>query len=149
MVWIIAILGAVAVVVIAVVAVSRVSIELEGTMAPALLEVDDAVEVVAEAIPYEVAAVASHDDVHAVIVWVLEFFEALGMSSVYGEELGGDWVLEDRAVADEIGVVDHAVAQGIRHRPDLDSVHVTVIVDEFISYLRDIGAVGDEVDGVR
>ncbi len=145
MVWIIALLGFVAIVVIAVTAVSRVSIELEGTVAPALLEIDDAVEVVAEALPFEVSAVVSHDDVQMVILWVLEFFEALGMSSVYGEELGGEWVLDDRAVADEIGVVDHAVAQGLATGSSVDSVHVTVIVDEFISYLRDIGAVGGAV----
>jgi len=130
---------------VAIAAVSRVSAELEGTMAPALLEVDDAVEVVAEALPFEVSAVVSHDDVHRVIMWVLEFFEELGMSSDYGEELGGDWVLTDRAVADEIGVVDHVVARGIATESDVDSVHITVIADEFISYLRDIGAVGDEV----
>lgn len=149
MVWLIAILGFAAIVAIAFAAVSRVSIELEGTVAPALLEVDDAVEAVAEAVPYEVSAVVSHEEVHTVVLWVLQFFEALGMSSVYGEELGGDWVLDDRAVADEIGVVDHAVAQGITTNSTIDPVHITVIVDEFISYLRDIGAVGDEVDGVR
>lgn len=145
MVWIVALLGLIAIVVIAVVAVARVSVELEGTIAPALLEVDDAVEVVAEAIPYEVSAVVSHEDVHQVILWVLEFFEQLGMSSVYGEELGGDWVLDDRAVADEIGVIDHAVARGMSTNSDVDAVHITVIADEFISYLRDIGAVGGEV----
>ena len=92
MVWLIAIGGAVGIVVLAFVAVSRVSVELEGTMAPALLEVDEAVAVVAEALPFEVSAEVSHDDVHLVILWVLEFFEELGMSSSYGEELGGDWV---------------------------------------------------------
>ena len=141
MVWLIAIGGAVGIVVLAFVAVSRVSVELEGTMAPALLEVDEAVAVVAEALPFEVSAEVSHDDVHLVILWVLEFFEELGMSSSYGEELGGDWVLEDRAVADEIGVVDHAVAQALHVGAAIDPIHVTVIVDEFITYLRDLSLI--------
>jgi len=145
MLWLVALVGLVLIIGLAIVAVGRVSVELEGTMAPALLEVDDAVEAVAEALPFEVSAIVSHDDVQTVIVWVLEFFEELGMSSDYGEELGGDWVVADRAVADEIGVVDHVVARGLATSANLDSVHVTVIADEFISYLRDIGAVGDEV----
>ncbi len=145
MVWLIAILGVLVISAIAFVAVSRVSVELEGTMAPALLEVDEAVDIVAEAIPFEVSAVVSHDDVHTVITWVLEFFDELGMASDFGEELGGDWVLSERAVADEIGVVDYAVARSLKAGGDIDAVNVTVIADEFITYLRDIGAVGDEV----
>ena len=145
MIWVIALLGIVAIVGIAVVAVGRVSVELEGTVAPALLEIEDAVEVVADALPYEVSAVVSYEDVQSVVVWVLEFFEELGMSSTYGEELGGDWTEGERAVADEIGAVDYAVARSIQTKSSLDAVHVTVIVDALVNYLRDIGAVGDEV----
>ncbi len=135
-----------AVVAVAVAAVSRVSIELEETIAPALLEVDDAVEAVAEAIPYEVSAVLSHTDVDQIIRWVLDWFDSLGMASDFGEELGGDWVEDDEAVGDEISAVDHAVARAVSQRADLDAVHVTVVVDEFLRYLRDIGAIGDEAD---
>ncbi|GEM_PF-3429738 len=145
MIWLAAIVGLILVVGIAVFAVARVSVELEGTMAPALLELDDAVEVVAESIPFEVSAVVSHDDVSEVIRWVLDWFDRLGLVSDFGEEMGGDWVVEDQVVVDEIGVVDYAVARGIDERHDLDSVHITVIVDAFVTYLRDIGAVGDEV----
>ena len=130
---------------IAVFAVSRVSVELEGTMAPALLEMEDAVEVVSEAIPYEVSAVVSHEDVQEVITWVLEWFDELGIVSDYGEEMGGDWVRAERAVADEIGAVDFAVSRSLEEDSHIDSLHVTVIVDAFVAYLRDIGAVGDEV----
>ena len=145
MIWVALVVGFVLVVGIAVFAVARVSVELEGTMAPALLEIDDAVDVVAEAIPFEVSAVVSHEDVDEIIRWVLDWFDRLGLVSDFGEEVGGDWVVEDRVVADEIGVVDYAVARGIDDRPDLESVHITVIVDAFVQYLRDIGAVGDEV----
>ena len=114
-------------------------------MAPALLEIDDAIEVVSEALPFEVAAVVSHDDVDEVLSWVLEWFDQLGVVSDFGEEMGGDWVVEGSVIIDEIGAADYAVARGVENRPDLESVHVTVIVDAFISYMRDIGAVGDEV----
>ena len=114
-------------------------------MAPALLEMEDAVEVVSASVPFEVSAIVSHEDVEQVISWVLEWFDELGMVSDFGEEMGGDWVRADRAVADEIGAVDFAVARGIEDESNIDSLHVTVIVDAFVSYLRDIGAVGDEV----
>ena len=139
------VVGFLLIVLIAVFAVSRVSVELEGTMAPALLEMEDAVEVVSEAIPFEVSAIVSHDDVESVINWVLEWFDELGMVSDFGEEMGGEWVRTDRAVADEIGAVDFAVSRGIEEESKIDSLHVTVIVDAFVSYLRDIGAVGGEV----
>ncbi|MFT7475338.1 MAG: hypothetical protein ACI81L_002276 [Verrucomicrobiales bacterium] len=145
MIWLAALVGLVLVVAIAVAAVSRVSVELEGTIAPALLEIDDAVEVVAASLPFEVSAIVSHDDVRQVVHWVLAWFDELGMVSDFGEELGGEWIREERAVADEIGAVDYAVAQALDDDVDIDVLHVTVIVDSFVWYLRDIGAVGDEV----
>ena len=145
MVWVVVVVGFVLVSSIAVFAVSRVSVELEGTIAPALLEMEDAVEVVSEAIPFEVSAVVSHEDVEQVITWVLEWFDELGFVSDFGEEMGGEWVRGDRAVADEIGAVDFAVSRGIEEESTVDSLHITVIVDAFVAYLRDIGAVGDEV----
>ena len=145
MIVLVAVGGFLLVVLIAFFAVSRVSLELEGTMAPALLEMEDAIEVVSAAIPFEVSAVVSHEDVQSVIFWVLEWFDELGMVSAFGEEMGGDWVRSDRAIADEIGAVDFAVARGIEEESEIDSLHITVIVDAFVNYLRDIGAVGDEV----
>ena len=145
MIWIAIAVASLLVVGVALVAVSRVSVELEGTIAPALLEIDDAVEAVAEALPFEVSAVISHGDVDTVIGWVLDWFEDLGLSSDFGEELGGEWVVDDRVVADEVGAAEHAVARGLDEESRIDPLHVTVIVDAFITYLRDIGAVGDEV----
>ena len=142
---VLAIVGLLLITFIAVFAVSRVSVELEGTIAPALLEIEDAVEVVSEAIPFEVSAVVSHEDVQKVITWVLEWFDELGFVSDFGEEMGGEWVRSDRAVADEIGAADFAVSRGIEEESTVDSLHITVIVDAFVAYLRDIGAVGDEV----
>ncbi len=145
MIWLAVAVGTLLVAAVAVFAVGRVSAELEGTVAPALLEIADAVEAVGDSLPFEVSAVVSHEDVDTVIRWVLAWFEQLGLSSDFGEELGGDWVLEDRVVADEVGAADFAVRQAVASGSTLDPVHVTVIVDSFITYLRDIGAVGDEV----
>lgn len=145
MIWLAIVVGTLLVAAVALVAVARVSVELEGTAAPALLEIDDAVEVVAESLPFEVSAVVSHDDVGRVIGWVLEWFDQLGLASDFGEELGGEWVAGERVVVDEVGAAEHAVARSLSEGSDLDPVHVTVIVDSFVGYLRDIGAVGDEV----
>ncbi len=145
MIWVAIVVGLVLVVVVAVVAVSRVSVELEGTVAPALLEIEEAVMAVGESLPYEVSAVVSHDDVDTVIRWVLDWFDHLGLGSDFGEEIGGDWVIEDRVIADEVGAAEFVVAQNLAAGSAIDVVHVTVIVDSFITYLCDIGAVGDEV----
>ena len=119
--------------------------ELERTVAPALLEIDDAVEAVAEALPFEVSAQLSHADVDKIVRWVLDWFDELGFVSDFGEEFGGDWVVDERVVVNEVAAAEEAVARSLHKRPHLDPVHVTVVVDELFSYLRDIGAVGDEV----
>lgn len=145
MIWLALIIGGALVVAVALFAVGRVTGELSQTIAPALLEVDDAVEVVAQALPFEVAAVLSHDDVEHVIRWVLDWFDSLGMASEFGEEIGGDMVSAERAVADEVGAAEYTVGRAHDEQPDLDAIHVTVVVDAFLAYLRDLGAVGGEV----
>lgn len=153
MVWLIIPIGLAIVVAIALFAVGRVSAELESTVTPALLQVDDAVEAVSEALPFEVSAAISFEDVDQIIRWVLDWFDQIGLGSDYGEELGGDWVIDDPAfadgvgaVADEVGAAEYAVSRGVDERPDIDPVHTTVVVDEFMRYLADIDAVGSEVD---
>ncbi len=145
MVWVIAVVGLLAIVAIALAAVGRVADELEHTVAPAELRVADAVEAVAEAVPFEVAAVISHADVDRVIRWVLDWFEQSGLASDFGEELGGDWVGDATVTVDEVGAADYTVARALEEEPPLDAVHVTVVVDQFFVYLRDIGAIADEV----
>ena len=145
MIWVLLGLTVLVVAAIALGAVGRVSAELSETVVPALLEIDDAVEVVADALPFEVAAVLTHDDVDRIIRWAIDWFDDLGLGSDFGEELGGDWVEDERVVADEIGLVDAVVARGVTERPDLEAVHVAVVADEFLRYLRDIRAIGGEV----
>jgi len=144
-IWVLLGLTAVIVVAIALASVGRVSAELAETIVPALLEVDDVVDAVADALPFEIAAVLKHEDVDQIMRWVLDWFDEIGLGSDYGEELGGDWVEDERVVADEIGLVDAVVARGVADRPDIDAVHVTVVVDEILRYLRDIHAIGGEV----
>ena len=145
MVWALIAFAAVCVVLVAIGAVSRVTAELDQTVAPALLEVDDAVDAVADALPFEVSAQLSFGDVDLIVRWVLEWFDDLGLASEFGEELGGEWVVDDPVVVNEVAAAEHAVAQALAKRPKLDAVHVTVVVDELFTYLRDIGAIGGEV----
>lgn len=145
MIWALVVVGVIVVLAVAVGAVNRVSADLAQTVTPALLEIDDAVEAVAESIPFEVSSVLSHDDVDRIIRWVLDWFDEIGLASEFGEELGGEWVEADRLVVDEIAATNYAVARAIDTRSKFDPVHVTVVVDEFLRWLREIGAVGDEV----
>ena len=145
LVWVIVATGVVLVVAGALVAVGRVTGELEHTPAPALLRIDDAVTAVAEGLPLEVASTLSHADVGAIVGWVLDWFDDAGLASEYGEELGGDWVGDDTVTVDEVAAAEYAVARAIRSTLDLDAVHVTVVVDELMTYLRDIGAIEGEV----
>ena len=145
LVWVILIGGAMLVVAGALVAVGRVTAELERTVAPALLRVDDAVIAVSDALPFEVAAVLTYDDVERVIGWVLEWFDEVGLVSEFGEELGGEWVGDATITVDEVGATEAAVARALGRTAELDELQVTVVVDQFMRYLRDIGAIADEV----
>ena len=113
---------------------------------PTVLQLDDAVEWVADRLPFEVAAEISHNDVRRILLWQLDYFDTIGLASAGGAELGGESVPEDHAlvVADDDAAVDFVVERAEASRADISALHVVCVLDLQMQYLREIGAVGVE-----
>lgn len=142
------VLAAVAVFVTAAVAVGAAVNRTAAQPPPAVLQLDDAVDWIAERVPFEVAAQISHDDVRQILYWQLDFFDSIGLAAESGAELGGEAVPADHAavVADEQDAVDFVVERALASGRELTPLHVVCVLDLQMQYLREIGAVGERAE---
>lgn len=150
MAWVFFVLGAVVVLMIAFVALGRTVGRLEQQRPPAVFEVVVAVPWIAARLPDEVTARVSYDDVATVIGWHLDWFADVGVSSEHGEELAGEGVVHEGAVAVEDAAIDALVARAVAEADaggrQIEPLDVVCILDLQMHYLRSIGAVGDEAE---
>ncbi len=133
------VLAAVATVVIALVAVGREAFTLGFRPKEALFDLDEAVDYVAERLPFEVSARLSYEDVRRILVWHLDYLAAKDVppdaaSAVAGT---GPVVVED----------DESVAYILGRDDELSADDVFAVVQGGHAYLSAIGAVGGEVPG--
>ena len=134
--------GAVAVVAIAVAAVAVAVGRLENETAPAVYELEGAVDYIADRLPGEVTARVSYDDVRKVAGWHLDWFASVGLATDYGTDLGDPAVDVGKvAVADTDAAVDAVVARSLKSGGP-EPVDVVCICDLQMQYLTEIGASG-------
>ncbi|HEV2069851.1 MAG TPA: hypothetical protein VGR26_08665 [Acidimicrobiales bacterium] len=138
MVVVIAAVALAAVFVIAAVAIGRESTRLAAEPPRPVFDLDEAVDWVAGEIPFDVAAVLSHDDVRQILQWSLTHLRsralsgngsdpaAVGDSVVVGEEESVEYVL------------DRARAAGSSY----SRAQVKAVLDAQLAYLQAIGAAG-------
>jgi hypothetical protein len=143
--WIFFAVGAVAVTLIAFVAIGQVVGRLATERPPAVYDINDAAMWIGDRLPEEVTARLSYDDVGLVLGWHLDWFNEVGVSSRYGQELAGEEVRREGAIAPEDGAIDAVVARSLAAGGP-DAVDVVCILDLQLAYLRAIGAVGDAVE---
>jgi hypothetical protein len=129
--------------------VGSTSARLAAQPAPAVLKLDEAVDWIAERLPYEVAAEISHDDVNRILQWHLDYFDEVGLASEYGEELGGEVVPAgaEPVVAGDDDAVDYVVARAIDDGHGITPLHVVCVLDLQLRYLDEIGAIGPTAEG--
>ena len=139
-IWLIAAVGAVAVLAVAFVAVGVAVGRLEQETAPSVYRLSDAVEYVADRLPDEVTARISYDDVRTVLGWHLDWFASVGLATSHGAELGDPAVaVGELAVADTDAACDAVVARSLSEGGP-DPVDVVCILEAQFSYLAEIGA---------
>ena len=142
--WIFFGVGAVVVVVIALVAVGGAVGQLEVERNPVVYDLNDAVLWIAERLPDEVTARISYDDVAQVLKWHLDWFGDIGVASDHGQELATERVRIDGAVAAQDAAIDAIVARSVASDGP-DAVDVVCVLELQNRYLAAIGAIGDEV----
>ncbi len=140
------ILGAVLVVVIALVSVGRVVARMATQSRPAIYELPDAVDWIADRLPDEVTARISYADVARILEWHLDWFAEAGLSSRYGEELGGESVADD-AVGVEDAAVEAVVARSLATKGAPEPVDVVCVLDLQMKYFEVIGAIDNDDHG--
>jgi hypothetical protein len=122
------VLTTLAVLAIAALAVRRSEALLARYPAPALFEVDEAVEFVASALPGDVSARLSYEDVEALLGWQLVHLAGRqGDVDIAGEEVVADLVHRSEADGRDIGVAD-----------------VRAVLAAEADYLGAVGAIDDD-----
>lgn len=126
---------------IAAVVVGREARRLDAVAPSPTFDIDEAVEWIAEHLPYDVSAVLSHDDVRQIIDWNLEFFRLKGVSGN-----GHAAASEGPVVVGGAETVDYVLARAQALGESYTAAQVHAVLDAQMSYLEAIGAIGPEVD---
>ena len=134
------IVAALAVIAIGLVTVGRVVGRLSVVPPTSVFDEDEAVEWIADRLPYEVSAQLSHDDVRRIVLWHLEYLENEGVATeaAYAEAAPDNVVVgEDDALAYVLG---RATEAGL----EADDTQIAQVLDTERAYLAAIGAIGPE-----
>jgi hypothetical protein len=140
MAWVIIGVAVVAVLAIALVTVGGVAGRLAAEPPLSVYDEDEAVEWIADRLPFEVAAQLTHDDVRALLLWHLEYYESKGIATetAFGVTPEGVVLADDDSLAYVLGRASEA---GL----DVDDVQVVTVIDAERDYLAAIGAIGPRV----
>ena len=124
---------------VAAVVVGREARRLDAEPPRPVFDPDEAVEWVANHLPFEVSAVLSHDDVRQILDWNLQYFRSKGVSG-NGSTPHLDAPIVVGGAETVAYVLDRASQTGSDYTPE----QVHAVLDAQMSYLEAIGAVGPE-----
>jgi hypothetical protein len=139
------VLGAVVVFVIAAVVIGRESSRLGHEPRSAVIDIDEAMEHVADRLDDEHAARITYDEVRHIVRAYLDHLDRRGVSAAPGRELpaasesAGPVVVDDDALAAALERVDDT---GL----DVTDADVLAVVDLIVDYLAAVGAVGPRAE---
>jgi len=142
-IWIFVVVSALVAFVVAAVSVGSVTAQQAAKSRPAVYDLDDAVDFVADHLDPEITAVLSFDDVRQVLLWHLDYLQTKGVAS-YGTDadVSGSLVVvtDDEPIAFILGRADDADIE-------IADEQVVAILAAQEGYYRAIGAFGPEVSG--
>ena len=141
-VWLFAVLAALLVFAIAAATVGREAFRLGHQPPPTIFDLDEAVAQVADALPFEVQARLSYDEVRELILSELDHLESRGVLAAPGDEVA----LQDGDTPDVVVADDDAVAVVLGRAEELEmdvtDEDVYQVISALLGYLAEIGAVG-------
>ncbi len=142
LIWVFVVIAAVATFVVAAVAVGSVTASQSLKPRRALYDLDEAVEFVADALPDDVTAAISFDDVRAILGWHVDYLATKGVATYRtDDEVNAELVVvsDDEPVA---WILGRAEELGL----DVTDEHVVEVLAAEDLYYRRIGAIGDAVE---
>lgn len=124
---------------IAAVVIGREARRLDAVPPRPVFDLDEAVDWVAEHLPFEVSAVLSHDDVRRIIDLNLEFFR-MKATSGNGHASAG----EGPVVVGGAETVEYVLRRAAALGETYTAPQVHAVLDAQMTYLEAIGAIGPE-----
>ena len=141
MLWLFALLGLVIVVVIGLVVLGRETARLATAARPAVFDMTQAVDFIADRLPAETQARISHDDVR----WVLMAdADLLDEATAEPDPHAPDPLEELPQIVDEDAAVARILELADSSGRDLADEDVVAVLDARLAYLEAIGAIGPE-----
>jgi hypothetical protein len=131
------------VVAIGLVAVGAVTGRLSAQPKRSVFDVEEAVDYIADRLPGEVTAQLSYDDVATIVGWHLDYLENKGVAGESDHDL--EDLPEGPSVTDDDEGVAYVIGRANERGMEVDDVHVFLVLDIELQYLRAIGAVGSAV----
>jgi len=126
---------------IAALVVGREARRLDAAPPRAVFDPDEAVEWVANHLPFEVSAVLSHDDVRRILAWNLQYFKLKGLSAN-----GSTVYVTTPSIVQTSEAVAFVLEQAAGEGADFSAEQVTAVLEAQFSYLEAIGAIGPAAD---
>jgi hypothetical protein len=139
MVLVFVIAAAAIVFIVAAAVIGREARRLDAVPPKPVYDMTEAVQWVADHLPFDVSAVLSYDDVQNIIDWNLEYFRSKGVS--------GNGSSPHPAGAVVVGgaeTVEYVLAKAILAGVDYTPAQVHAVLEAQMAYLVAIGAVGQE-----
>jgi hypothetical protein len=128
---------------VAAIVVGREARRLDAVPPRPIFDPDEAVEWVANHLPFDVSAVLSHEDVRRILDWSLQYYRSKGVSgSVSGN--GSAPHLETPIVVGGAETAAYVLDQVVRSGSEFTAEQVHAVLEAQMGYLEAIGAVGPE-----
>ncbi|MGN6695856.1 MAG: hypothetical protein ACTHN0_16890 [Aquihabitans sp.] len=158
MTWLFLIVGLVLVVVIGLVVLGRETARLSDVGRPAVFDMTEAIDFIADRLPAETQARISHDDVRWVLLADADLLED-ATAELPPPAASADHDAEDddaegeaadpqleRQVVDEDAAVARILELADESGRDLDDADIVAVLDGRLAYLEAIGAIGPQAD---
>ncbi|WP_421120708.1 hypothetical protein ACE2AJ_05220 [Aquihabitans daechungensis] len=143
MTWIFLLLGLAIVVVIGLVVLGRETARLSDVARPAVFDMTEAIDFIADRLPAETQARISHDDVRWILLADADLIEDATAEEL--EEVAAG-LEEQRQVVDEDAAVARILDLADGSGRDLADEDIVAVLDGRLAYLDAIGAIGPEAN---
>lgn len=140
-IWLFVALSVLVCFVVAAVAVGSVTAQQASKARPAVYDLNDAVEFVADRLPGELTAELSYDDVRRVLLWHLDYLQDKGVATYRTDaDVNASLVVvtDDEPIAYILGRADD-------EEVEIADEHVVAVLEAQEGYYRSIGAYGPVV----
>jgi hypothetical protein len=141
--WIFLLVGLVVVVVIGLVVLGRETARLSDVARPAVFDMTEAIDFIADRLPSETQARISHDDVRWILLADADLIEDATAEQL--EEVAAG-LEEQPQIVDEDAAVARVLELADASGRDLADEDVVAVLDGRLAYLEAIGAIGPEAD---